>query len=291
MSKNIDNPMAGATPDDSPNQTINELLCDGTILIGYGKRGHGMNGRDADLDRIGQCLVTELVTEDPVGADTMRVAINLRLYASICAPSHDGIEFSDLHEWWSPELKEFFKDYHEVDIDAIDWENWDDPATEKATEEIVDHFRDQATHIVCGADPCPGDPFAFMWDGDGSWDGGTDVTLHVPLTVDEYDRIEGLRGIDERLASQRRAIGDAALADDPKAIRAAAREFAESLKVQKQGKKALDKVADRIATEIYDANKGGTPERDRLKRFEEEVGLCNDQICQLECYRPRNVSK
>ena len=231
-------------PDDAPNQTINELLCDGTILIGYGKRGHGMNGKDADLDRIGQCLVTELVTEDPVGADTMRVAINLRLYACICAPSRDGIEFEDLHKWWSPELKEFFKDHHEVDIDAIDWSNWDDPATEKAAEEIVEHFRDQAYHIVCGMSPCD-DPFAFMWDGDESWDGGTDVTLYVPLTVDEYDLIEA---------------GD---------------------------KGTLDTVAQRIATEIYDANKGGTPERDRLKRFEEEVGLCNDLINGLECFRPR----
>lgn len=249
MSKKIDNPMAGATPDDSPNQTINELLCDGTILIGYGKRGHGMNGKDADLDRIGQCLVTELVTEDPTGVNTMRVAIRLRLYACICAPSHDGIEFSELHEWWSPELKEFFAERHGVFIDSIDWEDWDNPATEEAADTIVEHFRDQAYHIVCGMDPCPGDPFAFMWDGDSSWDGGTDITLHVPLTVDEYDRIED---------------GDQA---------------------------ALDEIADRIATEIYDANKGGTPELDRLKRFEEEVGLCNDLINGLECYRPRVKKK
>lgn len=280
--------MAGATPDDSPNQTIDELLCDGTILIGYGKRGHGMNGKDADLDRIGQCLVTELATEDPVGAATMRVAIHLRLYVSICAPSHDGIEFEDLREWWSPELKEFFKDHHEVDIDAIDWDNWDAPATETAAETIVEHFREQATHIVCGMDPCPGDPFAFMWDGDGSWDGGTDVTLHVPLTVDEYDRIEGLRGIDGRLRDQRAAMREGYEVDDPKKIRAALREFESLLRVRKRGTKALDKVAKRIATEIYDANDGGTPERDRLKRFEEEVGLCNDLINGLECYRPRN---
>lgn len=273
-------------PDDAPNQTINELLCDGTILIGYGKRGHGMNGKDADLDRIGQCLVTELVTEDPVGADTMRVAINLRLYACICAPSHDGIEFSELHEWWSPELKEFFKEHHEVDIDAIDWNNWDDPATEKAAEEIVEHFRDQACHIVCGMSPCD-DPFAFMWDGDGSWDGGTDVVLYVSLTVDEYEMIEGLRGIEDKLRDQRSAMREGYEADDPKRIRTALREFEALLKVRKKGTKALDKVARRIAKEIYDANKGGNPGRDRLKRFEEEVGLCNDLLNQLECYRPR----
>ncbi len=236
--------MAGATPDDAPKQTINEKLCDGTILIGYGKRGHGMNGKDADLDRIGQCCVTQLVTEDPVGADTMRVAIHLRLYASICAPSYDGIDFAALHEWWSDGIKKFFNDHHKVDIEKIDWENWDAPETDKACDTIVEHFREQATLIVCGMDPCPGDPFAFMWDGDGAWDGGTDVVLHVPLTVDEYDAIES---------------GD-------------------------EG--TLDTVAQRIDTEICEANKGGTPERDRLKRFEEEVGLCNDLINKLECYRP-----
>jgi hypothetical protein len=85
-----------------------------------------------------------------------------------------------------------------------------------------------------------------MWDGDSSWDGGTDVVLHVPLTVDEYDLIES---------------GD---------------------------QETLELIAERISTEIWEANKGGTPQRDRLKRFEEEVGLCNDMINELECYRPRN---
>ncbi|MGL5018001.1 MAG: hypothetical protein ACRDBP_07700 [Luteolibacter sp.] len=241
--------MAGSTPDDAPDQTINEKLCDGTILIGYGKRGHGMNGKDADLDRIGQCLVTKLVTEDPVGADSMRVAIHLRLYASICSPSWDGIDFDELKNWMPKECKGFFKTYHKIDINKIDSSALDNPRRAKAMEwkleKIVEHFREQATEIVCGMNPCPGDPFAFMWDGDGAWDGGTDITLHVPLSVDEYEAIED---------------GD---------------------------KEALDIIAARIAQEIWDGNEGGTPERDRMKRFEEEVGLCNDMINRLECYRPR----
>lgn len=233
-------------PEESgPNQTINEKLCDGTILIGYGRRGHGMNGKDADLDRIGQCLVTELVTEDPTGADSMRVAINLRLYACICAPSYDGIEFDKLSERLNAEYKEFFKEYHELDIDAVNWGDWDAPGTEKAVSVVVAHFRDQATEIVCEMNPCPNDPFAFMWNDD-CWDGGTDITLHVPLSVDEYEAIEA---------------GD---------------------------QTTLDLIAERISQEIWDGNKGGTPERDRMKRFEEEVGMCNDMINELECYRPRN---
>jgi hypothetical protein len=242
--RNIDNPWAQDTPDETPNQTINEKLCDGTILIGYGKRGHGMNGKDADLERIGQCVVNQLVTEDPIGSDDLRIAIHLRLYACICAPSYDGIEFESQRDYWPPDLKEYFRDHHQFDIDKIDWENWDDPETEKAAKEIVEFFRDQAYHIVCDMSPCD-DPFAFMWDGDGSWDGGTDVVLHVPLSCEEYDMIED---------------GD---------------------------QETLDLIASRIATEIWEANKGGTPQRDRLKRFEEEVGLCNDLIDSLECYRPR----
>ena len=73
-------------PDDAPNQTIADKLCDGRILIGYGKAGHGMNGKDADLDYGGQQLVTSLEVADPTGADTMKVVINLHLYASICEP-------------------------------------------------------------------------------------------------------------------------------------------------------------------------------------------------------------
>ena len=286
MSK-LDNPMAGATPDDAPKQTINEQLCDGTILIGYGRRGHGMNGKDADLDRIGQCLVTELVTEDPVGASSMRVAIEMRLYASICAPSHEGIEFCRQKELWSDDLKSFFKEYHELDIDTVNWDDWDAPPCEEAAETIVDHFREQATHIVCGMDACPHDPFAFMWNDD-CWDGGTDITLHVPLSVAEYESIELLSKDWQEKPSLVAAVAEAMHKDDFKAARAAMRALESFVKRQKRSQKTLDKVAKRIAREIWDGNKGGTTERDRMKQFEEEVGLCNDMINQLECYRRGN---
>lgn len=228
-------------PEDSaPDQTINEKLCDGTVLIGYGKRGHGMNGKDADLDRIGQCLVTSLVTEDPVGASDLRIAINLRLYVSICAPSYDSIDFEKVKNTEDPTLREFFKDHLGVDLDGLDPED-DSPETEAALEKIVDFYREQAEGIVCGMNATPGDPFAIMWNDD-AWEGGIDVTLHVPLTVDEYEAIEA---------------GDQA---------------------------TLDSIAKRINTEIYDANEGGTPERDRLKLWEKEIGLCHDLINNLDCF-------
>lgn len=222
-------------------QTINDKLCDGTILIGYGKRGHGMNGRDADLDRIGQCLVKSLTTIAPEGCDHYKVLINLRLYASICAPTGEGIWWEELNESVSPELREFFKDHHGIDLATIDWEKDGEtphgPLGETPYEIVEEYFMEQATSIVCGMAPV-GD---FMFNDD-CWDGGTDITLEVPLSVGEHEAIEA---------------GDT---------------------------DTLDTVAARIAKEIYDANEGGTPERDRLKLFEEEVGMVNDIINGLECY-------
>ncbi len=278
--------MASATPDDTPNQTINAKLCDGTILIGYGKRGHGMNGKDADLDRVGQCLVTELVTEDPVGATQMRVLIRLRLYACICAPSYGGIEFEKLKDYMDADYKAFFLEHYKVDIDKLD-PNSESKETERQLSKIVGHFRDQAAEIVCGMDPCPDDPFAFMWNDD-SWDGGTDIELEVPLSVDEYDAIEFFHGEDwQSKPNLRGAVREALDKDDFKVARKAIRDLQDFVRAETRAQKALDKVAARISREIWDGNKGGTPARDRMKRFEDEVGLCNDMINRLECYRPK----
>ena len=89
-------------PYDEPSQTIADRLCDGRILIGYGKRGHGMNGKDADLDYGGQQLVESLVVLDPIDGDSMKVEINLNLYASICEPileTEDEKKQEEATEW------------------------------------------------------------------------------------------------------------------------------------------------------------------------------------------------
>lgn len=225
---------------DEIEQTINDKLCDGTILIGYGKCGHGMNGKDADLDSVGQCLVKSLETVDPIGAEDMKVLIHLHIYATVCTPSVESVNLEAVKENASPKLKEYFLG-RGVDLNRTEEELYDDKA---AFDTIVDYFQDQADYIAESANPCPQDWKAFMWSDD-AWEGGTDITLEVPLTVDEYDAIESGEDC---------------------------------------GVEALDDVAKRIATEIYDANQGGTPERDKLKRFEEEVALWNKLINKLECY-------
>jgi len=222
-----------------PKQTINDKLCDGTILIGYGKRGHGMNGKDADLDRIGQCCVTSLVTVDPIGATDMRVDIHLHLYASICAPSGENFNFEALRKNAGPDLRDYFKNQG-VDIDTLEAEIEADAPWDRL-ETVVNYFQDQAGYIAEGADPCPWEPMAFIWNDD-CWEGGTDIMLSVPLTLDEYEEIE------------------------------------------EDNEETLKLIAERIHREILDGNKGGTPERDKMKRFEDEVGLWNDLINKLECY-------
>jgi hypothetical protein len=228
------------TQDKAPQQTINEKLCDGTILIGYGKRGHGMNGKYADLDRVGQCLVTSLETVNPGGRD-FQVNINLRLYATVCAPSGESFNFDALKENASPELRSYFADTG-VDIDTLEDEiNDEKEGSWEKLDTVVEYFREQAGIIAEGANPCPHDCMAFMWNDD-AWEGGTDIVLSVPLTLEECEEIED--GNEQTLAV----------------------------------------IAERIAKEIWDGNKGGTPERDKMKRFEEEVGLWNDLINGLECY-------
>tara|TARA_R110000772_G_scaffold249530_2_gene363928 strand:+ start:69023 stop:69535 length:513 start_codon:yes stop_codon:yes gene_type:complete len=76
--------------DNGPNQTISEKLCDGKILIGYGKKGHGMHGKHADLDEHGQLELNELITEDPIGGDSMRVRLHIKQYAAISRPEDES---------------------------------------------------------------------------------------------------------------------------------------------------------------------------------------------------------
>jgi len=176
----------------------------------------------------------------------MRVDIHLHLYASVCAPTGESFNFEALRENASPELREYFKE-RGVDIDTLESEcEQDTPEAWDKLDTVVDYFKEQAGYIAEGANPCPDDCMAFMWNDD-CWDGGTDITLSVPLSLDEYEAIED---------------GD---------------------------EEILGNVGQRIANEIYEGNKGGTPQRDRMKRFEEEVGLWNDLINQLECYhQPTN---
>lgn len=123
---------------------------------------------------------------------------------------------------------------------------------------------------------------------DDCWEGGTNITLTVPLTVEEYEAIEEGKNVDDQLRGLRRSIGDASLKNDVEAITAILPNFKDIIEVKSKFQSTLSKVADRIAKEICDGNKGGTPERDKMKHFENEIGLCNDTINQLECYTKSN---
>lgn len=83
----------GDNPDmENVNQFIAEQLLFNKTIKGYGKVGHGMNGKDADLDDGGQCVVDEIFIIDPVKSNTMFIEMHIERYASICTPCHDDEE-------------------------------------------------------------------------------------------------------------------------------------------------------------------------------------------------------
>lgn len=53
-------------------------------LIGYGRQGHGLNGKDADLDYGGQ-----LVVNSAWWIETGKIEVDATAYASICHASRD----------------------------------------------------------------------------------------------------------------------------------------------------------------------------------------------------------
>jgi len=80
----------GDNPDtDSVNQHIAEQLLNGKCLKGHGKVQHGMNGKDADLDPAGQCVIEEINIIDPVKSETMFIELHIARYANICTPTDD----------------------------------------------------------------------------------------------------------------------------------------------------------------------------------------------------------
>ena len=66
------------------NQTLaNDLKTDYTI-IGYGRKQHGLEGKDADLDPSGQCVVDKIeLMENPQG---LFLKVDFHRYANVCEP-------------------------------------------------------------------------------------------------------------------------------------------------------------------------------------------------------------
>lgn len=241
--------------DSDPNEGVDELaLIDealnthvrqGCALRGDGRRGHGMNGKDADLTGCGQCVVTELRAVDPTDSPDLKIEIDLRLYATVCAPSAECFDHEAVIKNESSEALDYFTSIG-ADPRLIDWE---DDSKEGANFEIIeklaDHYQEQAALTITGFSTHDGptdDPFAIMWNDD-AWEGGINVTLEVPMSCDEAEALESGGEVE-----------------------------------------VYDTIASRIATEIYAANEGGTSERDKLKRWEEGIAEWNREINKLGCY-------
>jgi hypothetical protein len=257
----IENPMYTADPYDydyadelaDTYHILNEKVRNDCALRNHGRAQHGMNGKDADLYGRGQCVVTDLVPVDDPKSAGFRIDIRLRLYATICAPCGEGFNYEAVIKNASEEDIEYFAsiDADPREIEGLFEQNPEqhpdaDDRAYAIIDKLVEHYCDQATFIVSDTSGLE----AQRGDpfavmwNDNAWEGGIDITLSVPLTSDECEAFETHEYDDE----------------------------------------LLDDISERIATEIYDANKGGTPERDALKCWEEWVSFCNTEINKLDCY-------
>ena len=83
----------GDNPDNEyVNQEIAIALLDEKVIKGHGKRCCGMNGKNADLDPEGQCVVDQIAIIDPVHEDTLFIELYLNRYVNICTPTHEDEE-------------------------------------------------------------------------------------------------------------------------------------------------------------------------------------------------------
>lgn len=146
----IENPYYRSDPGDEPFQDIDEKCRNGHAIKGFGKPQHGMNGKDADLDSGGQCIVKMLETLDPTGAPSMLVRIHLRQYANVCEPYVEGYE----------------------------------DETDEQYNERYNQAMDEANEIVCSESLWFGG-----WTGSDYWCFSNELHIDVPIEVELYEEI------------------------------------------------------------------------------------------------------
>lgn len=141
-------PGCGTLPGEEPEQPIQ--LHEDKTLIGYGRRGHGLNGKDADLDPYGQLVVKEAWWH----ADGT-LEIHARGYASLVPAEIDS-------------LCEALKKFEGKDLD---------PDSDEASDAHASYM-DYCHEVVCG------DGYEGEWDGD-YWVLGHDIHLKLDLQWDD----------------------------------------------------------------------------------------------------------
>jgi hypothetical protein len=85
----MENPYYLSDIGNDPSQSIAEALLDDQTILGHGRRQHGLNGKNADLDKGGQCVIKSITILDPVKSDTLIISIEVQHYANICTPTDD----------------------------------------------------------------------------------------------------------------------------------------------------------------------------------------------------------
>lgn len=145
----------------------------------------------ADLESCGQCVIEQIYAHDEhLNGDPnkMKVTIDLRLYATICAPSGEDFNYEAVIENEDEETLAYFASIG-ADPRTIedDWETNEDEAYRKI-DKLVEYYRQQAEFIMTDITFCD-DPFAVMWNDD-AWEGGIDVTLETYITPEEWEEVD-----------------------------------------------------------------------------------------------------
>jgi len=83
----------GDNPDNEcTNQDLAISLLHDKVIVGHGRKGHGMNGKDADLDPQGQCVIDQVAIIDLIKSDTLFIEIYTNRYVNVCTPTDEDEE-------------------------------------------------------------------------------------------------------------------------------------------------------------------------------------------------------
>jgi hypothetical protein len=76
-----------------PSQAIATTLKTGYCLYGIGRQQHGLNGKDADLDSTGQCVIDSIAVQH--GESGYFLDLEFHCYANICHPTSEKEDETD----------------------------------------------------------------------------------------------------------------------------------------------------------------------------------------------------
>jgi hypothetical protein len=146
---------------DDPDWLTNLVKDD--VIVGFGRRCHGMNGKDADLDYGGQLQVRSIYSHDPIGAKNLNIIMDLHSYASICEPILDFNTEQETYYFMKAQPK----------------------LTEAQMEELQEQATQMAEFYVMDFNGYDGE-----WTGSDYWQFRLETKARIEFSADDWDLCE-----------------------------------------------------------------------------------------------------